>query len=121
EYLCKIGIVAMRTLGQNEDSIVKGPFYKSCLAHKVLINKGNLFDAYKSVTQLPDEAFQLSFKKIQEAISKGTPGVDVFTISYFFIAFRNILIQNEKTLEKIEGDIYRLVDEDRECAKWVIA
>lgn len=121
EYLCKIGIVALRSLGQNEDSIVKGPFYKSCIANKSLINKGDLFESYNAARQLPDDSFQQSFKKIVEAISKSAPEADVFRISYFFIAFRDKLLQNEKNLTRIERDIKRLTEEHIESAKWVVA
>lgn len=121
EYLCKIGAVAMKYYGKSEDTFTNGPFYKSCLKHRNQLNVGSIHDSYKSFLAIQDEGFKVSYGKIKEIISKEFNHKDIFKVSYFFLAFKSFLNQNENNLLGVEKDIQQLKSTDAEVAAFVVA
>lgn len=121
EYLCKIGVVAIKYLGKLEEAFKNGPFYNSCLKHKKQLNIGSIYSSYETFLSIPDEEFKSSYGKVKEIISRDFSQIDVFKASYFFIAFKSYLNQHENNLLGIENDINQLKSNDKEVAAFVVS
>jgi len=121
EYLCKIGAVAIKHLGKPEEVFTNGPFYKSCLKYKNQINTKSYYSSYKSFLAIPDESYKDSYKKIVEIISKDFDSVDIFQISYFFLAIKAYLNKNDNKLHNLEMEIQELKESNERVAAFVLA
>lgn len=121
EYICKIGAIAIKLIGKPEEVFTNGPFYKSCLHYKNQINTKRYHDSYKSFLAIPDESLKSSYKKIMEVISKGAINIDMFRMSYFFLAFKAYLNKNDNKLQNLEIEIQELKKYDERVAAFVLA
>jgi hypothetical protein len=120
EFLCKIGAVAMKFLGRQEDAFANGPFYKSCLSYKSEINLGDYEKSFETFLSLNDNALRTSHEKIVEIISKDFPRLNIFKISYFFLAFKSYLNKNDLDFLGLKDDIEKLKRNDADVAAWVL-
>lgn len=121
ENICKIGAIAIKYLGKPEEVFLNGPFYKSCLNYKNKINTKSYHNSYMSFLAIPDEGFKESYKKIVQTISNDFDSIDVFQVSYFFLAFRSYLNKNENKLLNLKLEIQELKKHDERVAAFVLA
>ena len=120
EFICKIGAIAMKYLGKPDEVFKNGPFYKCCLTYKLEINSNNLFESYESFLSVKDESFKAGYEKIVELISNDFKGFDVFKASYYFLAFKSKLNNNDNNLAYISEEIKILIKKDKGIAIFVL-
>jgi hypothetical protein len=121
EYICKIGAIAIKYLGKPEEVFTNGPFYKSSLKYKSKINNKSYLNSYLDFIIIPDNELKKSYEKMVELISKDYKGVDIFKVSYFFLAFKSFLNKHENKIELLNKEIDTLISEDNNTAALVIA
>jgi len=121
EYICKIGAIAIKYLGKPEEVFTNGPFYKSSLKYKSKINNNSYLDSYLDFITIPDSELKKSYEKMVELISKDYKGVDIFKVSYFFLAFKSFVNKNDNNIEAIKNEIDTLINEDRNTAAFVLS
>lgn len=121
EYICKIGAIAIKYLGKPEEVFTNGPFYKSSLKYKSKINNNSYLDSYLDFITIPDSELKKSYEKMVELISKDYKGVDIFKVSYFFLAFKSFVNKNDNNIEAIKNEIDTLINEDRNTATFVLS
>lgn len=120
ENICKIGAIAIKYLGKQEEVFTNGPFYKACLSHKNKINSSSFYDSYKTFINISDDNLKLSLEKVIDIISKDYKGIDIFKASYFFLAFKTYLNRNDNNLSGLTNDINKLVKDDENVAAFVL-
>jgi hypothetical protein len=121
EYICKVGAIAMKYHGGSEEIFTNGPFYKSSIKYKSQLNSPSLLTSYLDFITLEDNELQFSIDTMVKIISKDHIGVDMFKVSYFFLAFKSILNKHENNIELINNEILALIENDKESASFVLA
>jgi hypothetical protein len=121
EYICKIGAIAIKYLGKPEEVFTNGPFYKSIVKYKSQINNKTYLASYFEFLLIADDDIKTSYEKMLELISKDYKGLEIFKVSYFFLAFRAFLNKNENNIDLLSSEIETLISEDKNTAAMVIA
>jgi hypothetical protein len=121
EHICKIGAITIKYLGKPEEVFTNGPFYKSSLKYKSLINNKSYTDSYLAFISITDVELKTSFEKIVELISKDYHGVDLFKVTYFFLAFKSFINKNDNNIESVSNEIVSLISQDRNTAAFVLS
>lgn len=121
EYICKIGAIAIKYLGKPEEVFTNGPFYKSCLKYKSIINNKSYSASYLAFISIADDELKTSYEKMVELISKDYKDVDIFKVSYFFLAFKSFINKNDNNIEGISHEILALINQDRNTAAFVLS
>ena len=121
EHICKIGAITIKYLGKPEEVFTNGPFYKSSLKYKSLINNKSYTDSYLAFISITDVELKTSFEKIVELISKDYHGVDLFKVTYFFLAFKSFINKNDNNIEGVSNEIVSLISQDRNTAAFVLS
>jgi len=121
EYICKIGIIAIKYLGKSEDIFTNGPFYKSIVKYKNHIRNLTFYNSYNDFCSIKDNDLKSSHEKILELISGNSKNVDVFKTSYFYLAFKGFLNKNENRIDLLTNDIIQLIENDKKTASYVLA
>jgi len=62
-----------------------------------------------------------SIEKMIDIISKDYNGIDIFKVSYFFLAFKSFLNKHDNNIELLNNEIEALITNDKQCASLVIA
>lgn len=121
EHISKIGAIAIKYIGKQEEVFTNGPFYKSSLKHKNEINSKSYLTSYKNFISINDNELRSSCDKMVEIISKDFKNIDIFKISYFFLAFKSYLNKNDNNIEGLYYEIQELIKIDRDTAAFVIS
>jgi hypothetical protein len=121
EHICKIGVIAIKYLGKAEEVFTNGHFYKSSIKYKSKINSPSYLKSYSDFNSIVDVELKSSIEKMVDIISKEYSGVDVFKVSYFFLAFKSFLNKHDNNVELLNNDIEDLIYDDKQSAAFVLA
>jgi len=121
EYICKIGVIAIKYLGKAEEVFTNGPFYKSSIKYKFKINSPSYLTSYLDFNSIADFELKSSIEKMVDIISKDLSGVDIFKVSYFFLAFKSFLNKHDNNIELLNNEIEALIANDKQSASFVLA
>jgi hypothetical protein len=121
EHICKIGAVAIKYLDKPEEVFTNGPFYKSSIKYKSKINSHSFLTSYLDFNSIADSDLKSSIEKMVEIISKDYIGIDVFKVSFFFLAFKSFLNQHDNNIELLHNEIEALIANDKQSASFVLA
>lgn len=121
EYICKVGAVAIKFLEKQEEVFTNGPFYKSTIKYKNEINKNSYNSSYQDFISITDYELKSSYEKMVEIISKDYKDVNIFKISYFFLAFRSFINKNDNNIEGINNEIIELINKDKYTGAFVLS
>lgn len=121
EYICKIGAIAIKYLGKAEEVFTNGPFYKSSIKYKSKINSPSFLTSYLDFNSIADSELKSSIEKMVDIISKDYTGIDIFKVSFFFLAFKSFLNKHDNNLELLNNEIEALIANDSQSASVVIS
>lgn len=121
EHICKIGAIAIKYLDKPEEVFTNGPFYKSSIKYKSQINGSSYLTSYLAFNSIKDIELNSSIEKMIDIISKDYNGIDIFKVSYFFLAFKSFLNKHDNNIELLNNEIEALITNDKQCASFVIA
>lgn len=121
EHICKIGVIAIKYLGKAEEVFTNGHFYKSSIKYKSKINSPSYLKSYSVFNSIVDVELKSSIEKMVDIISKEYSGVDVFKVSYFFLAFKSFLNKHDNNVELLNNEIEDLIYDDKQSAAIVLA
>lgn len=121
EHICKIGAIAMKYYGGSEEVFTRGPFYKLSIKYKSQINSPSYLTSYLEFNSIADSELKLSIDKILDIISKDYTGIDIFKVSYFFLAFKSFLNKHDNNIELLNNEIEALIENDQQSASFVLA
>lgn len=121
EHICKIGAIAIKYLGRPDEVFTNGPFYKSSLKYKSKINNKSYLASYQDFMLITDDELKLSYDKMVEIISKDYKGIDIFKVSFFFLAFKSFINKHDNNIEGISNEIDTLIKQDRNTAAFVLS
>ncbi len=121
EHICKIGVIAIKYLGKAEEVFTNGHFYKSSIKYKSKINSPSYLKSYSDFNSIVDVELKSSIEKMVDIISKEYSGVDVFKVSYFFLAFKSFLNKHDNNVELLNNEIEDLIYDDKQSAAIVLA
>lgn len=121
EHICKIGAIAIKYLGKPEEVFTNGPFYKSSIKYKSKINSTSFLTSYLDFNSIADSELKSSIEKMVDIISKDYPGIDIFKVSFFFLAFKTFLNKHDNNIELLNNEIEALIANDKQSASFVLA
>jgi hypothetical protein len=121
EHISKVGAIAMKYLGKSEEVFTNGPFYKSSLKYKSIINNKSHLDSYLDFISIDDSELKSSYEKMVELISKDYNNVDIFKVSYFFLAFKSYINKHDNNIEGISNEIDELIINDKNTSAFVLS
>lgn len=121
EHICKIGAIAIKYLGKPEEVFTNGPFYKSSIKYKSQINSPSYLSSYLAFNSIADSELKLSIEKMVDIISKDYNGIDIFKVSFFFLAFKSFLNKHDNNIELLHNEIEALIANDKQSASFVLA
>lgn len=121
EHICKIGAIAIKYLGKPEEVFTNGPFYKSSIKYKSKLNSHSFLTSYLDFNSIADSELKLSIEKMVDIISKDYTGIDIFKVSFFFLAFKSFLNKHDNNIELLNNEIEALIANDKQSASFVLA
>lgn len=121
ENFCKIGVVTMKFMGKQEDVFTNGPYYKKSLEYKNEINNQSLMDSYQKFLSISDDELKSSYERIVDIISKGYRDMNIFKVSYFFLAFKSFINKNDNNVDVLNMYLESLIEEDVNSATIVLS
>jgi hypothetical protein len=121
EHICKIGVIAIKYLGKQEEVFTNGPFYRSILKYKSRINNKPYLASYQDFISISDSELKSSYTKIVDYISKDLKGVEVFKATYFFLAYKKFINNNDNNIEGILNQIDNLIVQDKKTSAFVLS
>ena len=121
EHISKVGAIAMKYLGKSEEVFTNGPFYKSSLKYKSIINNKSHLDSYLDFISIDDSELKTSYEKMVELISKDYNNVDIFKVSYFFLAFKSYINKHDNNIEGISNEIDELIKHDKNTSAFALS
>ena len=121
EHICKIGAIAIKYLGKPEEVFTNGPFYKSSIKYKSQINSPSYLSSYLAFNSIADSELKSSIEKMVDIISKDYNGIDIFKVSFFFLAFKSFLNKHDNNIEFLHNEIEALIANDKQSASFVLA
>lgn len=121
EHICKIGAIAIKYLGKPEEVFTNGPFYKSSIKYKSKINSHSFLTSYLDFNSIADNELKSSIEKMVDIISKDYTGIDIFKVSFFFLAFKSFLNKHDNNIELLNNEIEALIANDKQSASFVLA
>jgi len=112
EYLEKIGIIAFTYKAKSSDGYINSPFYIACERYKKEINKSSFSEGYITYHDILskekiDSQWKQSDKKIKAIVSEQFVHLDLFKISYYFLAIKSKLNKNDTNLIELDDQIIR--------------
>jgi hypothetical protein len=120
EHICKIGAITIKYLGKAEEVFINGPFYKSSIKYISQINSPSYLSSYLAFNSIEDSELKSSIEKMVEIISKDYNGIDIFKVSFFFLAFKSFLNKHDNNIELLNNDIEVLIENDNQSASFVL-
>jgi hypothetical protein len=121
EFFCKIGVIVYNYIKADEAKFFKGGFYKSCLKHREDINTGNIFNSYSTFIDIKDNELISSLAILKSRINIDITDIDIFKVSYFFLAYKTFLNKNDKNIVLLVNEIEQLIFDDEQTAAFVLA
>ncbi len=121
EHICKIGAIAIKYLGKPEEVFTNGPFYKSSIKYKSQINSPSYLSSYLAFNSIADSELKSSIEKMVDIISKDYNGIDIFKVSFFFLAFKSFLNKHDNNIELLNNEIEALIANDKQSGSFVLA
>jgi hypothetical protein len=121
EHICKIGAIAIKFMCKTEEVFTNGHFYKSSIKYKSKINSPSYLISYLDFNSIEDVELKSSIEKMVDIISKDYGGIDVFKVSYFFLAFKSFLNKHDNNIELLNNEIEDLIYNDKQSASIVLA
>lgn len=121
EHICKIGAITIKYLGKAEEVFTNGPFYKSSIKYKSQINSPSYLSSYLAFNSVEDSELKSSIEKMVDIISKDYTGIDIFKVSFFFLAFKSFLNKHDNNIELLHNEIEALIANDKQSASFVLA
>ena len=121
EHISKIGAIAMKYYGKSEEVFTNGPFYKSSLKYKSIINNKSHLVSYLDFISIDDIELKSSYEKIVEIISKDYNNINIFKASYFFLAFKSYINKHDNNIEGISNEIDELIINDKNTSAFVLS
>lgn len=121
EHICKIGAVAIKYLDKPEEVFTNGPFYKSSIKYKSKINSHSFLTSYLDFNSIADSELKSSIEKMVDIISKDYAGIDIFKVSFFFLAYKSFLNKHDNNIELLNNEIEALIANDKQSASFVLA
>lgn len=121
EHICKIGAIAYKYMDRAEEAFTNGPFYKLSLKYKDQINDSSYLASYLDFNSISDTQLISSIDKMVEIISKDYSEIDIFKVSFFFLAFKSYLNKHDNNIELLNNEIEVLINNDKQCASIVLA
>lgn len=121
EHICKIGAITMKYCDRPEEVFTNGPFYRLSIKYKSQINGSSYLTSYLAFKTIKDTELNSSIEIMIDIISKDYNGVDIFKVSYFFLAFKSFLNKHDNNIELLNNEIEALITNDKQCASFVIA
>ena len=121
EHICKIGAITIKYLGKAEEVFTNGPFYKSSIKYKSQINSPSYLSSYLAFNSIEDSELKSSIEKMVDIISKDYIGIDIFKVSFFFLAFKSFLNKHDNNIELLHNEIEALIANDKQSASFVLA
>lgn len=121
EHICKIGLITIKYLDKPEELFTNGPFYKSSIKYQSQINGSSYLTSYLAFNSINDTELNSSIEKMIDIISKDYTGIDIFKVSYFFLAFKSFLNKHDNNIELLNNEIDALITNDKQSASFVIA
>lgn len=113
EFITKVGVITLRSLDKDETIIKNGDLYKKCIAFKDFINKGTFIDGLQNFYKLlKDDSLKSSYDKVVDSINPKFEELDIFKISYYFLAIKSILNKSENDFVSIAHHIEKEVKND---------
>jgi hypothetical protein len=112
EYLEKIGIIAFAFKAKTSEGYTNSPFYLACEKYKKEINKNSYSEGYRMYHELimkeeNDSQWKQSDGKIKAIVSEDFENLDLFKISYFYLAIKTKLNKNDGNLIEIDDQLIR--------------
>ena len=120
EHICKIGVIAVKSMGRAEEVFTNGPFYKLSVKYKHKINSPSYLTSYSGFYSIIDLEFKSSIENLVDIISKDFSGFNIFKVSYFFLAFKSFLNKHDNNIVLLKNDINSLIFDDRTSAAMVL-
>lgn len=114
EYLSKIACITALSLDKKEDVIQKGVFFGRVKGNLEKINFGNASEGYGQFLNLLeiDKDFKSGYNNLKNSIPNHFDGIDIFKISYFYLALKAFLNVSDKDLSIIPQQINTEVRKD---------
>lgn len=123
EFLEKIGIIAWITAKSSSDGYTTSNYFKRCEEFKSKINKGNYvagFKAYLHIIEDQSTDFKNSHDKINEIINEEKIEIDLFKVSYYFLALKTKLNKNNSNLLELFEEMITDVHSDNITMAYVL-
>lgn len=120
EFFAKVGLIALTSMGKDEEVFKNGPYYKACLTYKGILNTNTASSGLKKYSELNDEELKSSHKKMVELISENHKGLEIFKIAYFFLAMKSYLLKHDNNLVLIYNNIIEELEQDKTTALHVL-
>lgn len=102
----KIGLVIAQYKKAIEENIKKSPYFIKCVDNLRKLNVQSLFEGYyRFIELLSDDTLNKSYNNLLMQFPD-FEGLDLFKISYHYIAIKDYLNQNEQNLLPITQELY---------------
>ncbi len=121
EHICKVGAIAIKYLDKPEEVFTNGPYYKSSIKYKSKINNNSYWASYEDFLSIEDDELKSSYEKMIDLISKDYTGINIFKVSYFFLAFKSFLNKHDNNIDLLNKEIDLLISEDNKTAAVVMS
>jgi hypothetical protein len=123
EFLEKIGIIAWITTKSSNDGYTTSNYFKRCEEFKSKINKGNYVAGFKAYLEIIEDKsldFKNSHDKINEIINEEKIEIDLFKVSYYFLALKTKLNKNNSNLLELFEEMITDVHSDNITMAYVL-
>jgi hypothetical protein len=112
EYLEKIGIIAFTYKAKTSEGFVNSPFYVACEKYKKEINEKSYSEGYIKYQELLKKEdmgspWRQSDEKIKAIVTEKFDNLDMFKISYFYLAIKTKLNKNDGNLIELDEQLIR--------------
>lgn len=115
EFLEKIGIIAWITTKSSSDGYTTSNYFKRCEEFKSKINEGNYVAGLKTYLDIIENLspeFKISHDRIKEINNEDQIEIDLFKVSYYFLAIKTKLNKNNSNLLELFEDLIRDIHAD---------
>lgn len=115
EYFEKIGIIAWIEAKSNSEGYTGSTYFRQCEKYKSKINDGDYAKGFRTYLNIIKD-FNIDFKeshlKMCKIINQDQDGIDMFKVSYYFLALKSRLNKNNYELIELFEDIVRDIHSD---------
>ena len=115
EFLEKIGIITWITRTSSSEGYTTSHYFKLCEEFKSKINEGNYVAGFKAYLEIIEDKsldFKNSHDKINKIINEEEIEIDLFKVSYYFLALKTKLNKNNSNLLELFEDLIRDIHTD---------